>query len=373
MTKRMILMLAAVGIIFGGIFGFKIFMGSFLNNMFDNMPMPTATITATAVTEDQWSPEATAVGSFRAVNGAQLTAEASGIVTGIHFDSGDRVEKGQVLVTLNPDTDEAELERLQATEKLAQLELDRYQRLYDEGNISESELQRRQSEAAQTTAAVKSQQARIRQKSITAPFDGISGIRQVNLGQYVSAGSAVVSVQSLDPVYLNFTLPEQELGRVDTGQTVRVVVDAYPEETFRGEITAIEPAVRESTRTFEVQATLDNPEHRLRPGMFGRVSLDVGEARTVKLVPQTAIQFNPYGNAVFVIRQEGEDELKVTRRFVRTGDRRGDMIVILDGLEVGDRVATSGLLKLRNDASVKISDDPELQPNAELDPQPANQ
>ncbi len=372
MTKRMIIMLIAVGVLFGGIFGFKIFMNSFLNDMFDNMPMPTPTITATEVTADEWTPQETAVGSFRAVQGAELTTEASGIVTGIHFNNGDKVEKGQKLVTLNPETDEAELERLQATEKLARLELERHRKLYEEGNISESELQRRQSEAAQTTAAVKSQEARIRQKTIRAPFDGISGIRQVNLGQYVSAGSPVVTVQSLDPIFLNFTLPEQSLGRVENGQEVRVEVDAYPEESFSGEITAIEPVIRESTRTFEVQATLQNPEMRLRPGMFARVSLDAGESRNVKLVPQTAIQFNPYGNAVFVIREEGEG-LKVTRRFVRTGDRRGDMIAVLDGLEVGDRVATSGLLKLRNDASVKINDDPALQPSAELDPQPANQ
>lgn len=372
MTKRMIIMLIAVGILFGGIFGFKIFMNGFLNNMFDNMPMPTATITATEVTEDEWTPQTRAVGSFRAVNGAELTAEASGMVTGIHFDNGDEVKKGQKLVTLNPETDEADLERLQATEKLALLELERHRKLYEEGNISESELQRRESEAAQASAAVKSQQARLRQKTIRAPFDGISGIRQVNLGQYVSPGNPVVSVQSLDPIFLNFTLPEQELGRVENGQSIAVAVDAYPEESFTGEITAIEPAVDESTRTFEVQATLQNDDLRLRPGMFARVSLDVGESRHVKLVPQTAIQFNPYGNAVFVIREEGE-ELKVTRRFVSTGERRGDMIVIQEGLEVGDRVATSGLLKLRNDASVKINDDPELQPNTDLDPQPANQ
>lgn len=372
MTKRMIVMLIAVGALFGAVFGFKLFMNSFLNNIFDNMPMPTPTITATEVIGDQWTPQETAVGSFRAVQGAELTTEVGGIVTEIHFDNGAQVKEGQVLVTLNSATDEAELERLQATEKLALLELERHRKLYDEGNISESELQRRQSEAAQTSAAVKSQQARIRQKTIRAPFDGISGIRQVNLGQYVAAGSPVVNLQSLDPIFLNFTLPEQAMGRVKNGQEVRVQADAYPATDFTGHITAIEPVIRESTRTFEVQATLQNPELRLRPGMFGRASLDAGETENVKLVPQTAIQFNPYGNAVFVLREAG-DETTVIRRFIRTGDRRGDMIAVLEGLELGERVATSGLLKLRNDAKVNISDDPALQPSAELNPQPANQ
>ncbi|HEY7884914.1 MAG TPA: efflux RND transporter periplasmic adaptor subunit [Cellvibrionaceae bacterium] len=372
MTKRMIIMLVAVGIVFGGIFGFKFWLGGFLNNMFDNMPMPVATITATHVTEDNWTPEATAVGSFRAINGAELTTQANGIVVGIHFDNGDEVTEGQRLISLDTSTDEADLERLQAAEKLASLELGRYQQLHKEGNISESELQRRQSEADQATATVRAQQARINQKVIRAPFDGISGIRQVNLGQYVSAGSSVVAVQSLDPIYLNFTLPEQQLSSVRTGQSMRVRVDAYPDQSFTGVITAIEPGINESTRTFTVQATLDNPELMLRPGMFGRVSMDRGEPQHVLLIPQTAIQFNPYGNSVFVIREE-DDQLKVTRRFIRTGERRGDMIAVLDGLELGDRVATSGLLKLRNDGVVNISDNEELEPSADVNPSPANQ
>jgi membrane fusion protein (multidrug efflux system) len=372
MTKRMIIMLVAVGIIFGGIFGFKAIGNHFMNQFFDNMPIPPVTITATEVYEDDWVPSATAVGSFLAVNGAQLTTEASGIVTGIHFENGAQITSGQRLVSLDIETDEADLERLVAAEKLTLVELGRYQRLYREGNISESELQRRESEAAQATAAVSAQQARIRQKTIRAPFDGISGIRQVNLGQYVSAGSPVISVQSLDPIYLNFTLPEQRLSVIHVGQPVNALVDAYPGSEFTGEITAIEPGIRESTRTFEIQATFANPDHKLRPGMFGRVQVDIGEPRTVKLAPQTAVQFNPYGNSVFVIREEGEG-LKVTRRFVRTGDRRGDLIAVVDGLEVGDLIATSGLLKLRNDSVVIVSDNGKAAPAAEQDPRPENQ
>jgi membrane fusion protein, multidrug efflux system len=373
MTKRMILMLVAVGVVFGGIFGYKAIGNYFMNQFFDDMPVPPATITATEVTEAEWRPEATAVGTFMAVNGAELTTEASGIVTGIHFENGARVNQGQRLVSLDIEADEAELERLQAVEQLARVELNRHERLFRENNISESELQRRQSEAAQASAAVKTQEARIRQKTIRAPFDGISGIRQVNLGQYVATGSPVVSVQSLDPIYLNFTLPERRLPLLHVGQRVNARADAYPETTFSGEITAIEPAVQESTRTFLVQATFQNPDLLLRPGMFGRAQVDIGEPATVKLVPQTAIQFNPYGNSVFMIREDDEGTLHAHQRFVMTGERRGDLITVLGGLEVGDRIATSGLLKLRTGSVVIISDNGDVAPKADLDPQPENQ
>ncbi|MGD8176625.1 efflux RND transporter periplasmic adaptor subunit [Marinimicrobium sp. ARAG 43.8] len=373
MTKRMIIMLVIVGVVFGLIFGYKAFVNTMIGNFLDNMPEQTASVTAAEAGLEQWNRETTAVGSFRAVSGAQLSTEASGIVTGIHFDNGDRVEKGQRLVSLDTATDEAELERLNAAEKLASMELERYQRLFDEGNSSRSELQRRQSEAAQTVASVKAQKERIRLKTIRAPFDGISGIRQVNIGQYISPGEPVVSVQSLDPIYLNFTLPERQLSEVDVGQAVTAQVDAFSNETFEGEVTAIEPSINEATRTFTLQATLQNPEARLRPGMFGRVTLDLGQPQELVVVPQTAIQFDPYGNSVFILAENDEGELRATRRFVRTGERRGDLIAVTDGLQEGEQIATSGLLKLRNNALVSINDDPSVQPSAELEPAPANQ
>lgn len=373
MTKRMIVMLVVVGVVFGGIFGYKAFVNTMIGNFFDNMPEEAAAITATEVEESRWDREATAVGTFRAVSGAQLTTEANGIVTGIHFDNGEAVEKGQRLVSLDIEADEAELDRLEAAENLALMELERYQRLFAEGNSSKSELQRRESEAAQATASVKAQQARIRQKTIRAPFAGISGIRQVNIGQYVSPGSPVVEVQSLDPIYLNFSLPERQFSDVKEGLPVSARVDSYPESSFDGEVTAIEPSVSESTRTFTAQATLANSEQQLRPGMFGRVTLTMGEPRQVRVVPQTAIQFDPYGNSVFVLNEDDEGDLRVKRRFVSTGERRGDLIAVTEGLEVGERVATSGLLKLRNNALVEVNDDESVQPTSDLDPRPDNQ
>lgn len=372
MFKRMSLMLLAAIIVFGGIFGYKAIGNHFMNEFFDNMPMPVANITAASAKADRWEASITAVGSFVAMQGTELTVETSGIVREILFENGAAVEQGQLLVKLDDSIDQPELARLKAAEKLAQIELNRNQRLFQERSVSELDLRRRESEAEQAAAAVRIQQARIAQKEIRAPFSGITGIRRVNLGQLVSPGSAVVSIESLDPIYLNFTLPEQRLADIHEGQKLRVRVDAYQEQSFDGVITAIAPAVRASSRSVEIQATLQNPEQKLRPGMFGRVEVLTGEARDVLLVPQTAIQFNTYGNSVFVLREE-DGQLKAFQRFVQTGESRGDLINVMDGLSDGDRVATSGLLKLRNGAAVQISENGNAQPTAELNPQPANQ
>lgn len=373
MTKRMILMLVAVGILFGLIFGWKAFGNYMMGQYFANMPEQAIATTATEVKASTWSRTTTAVGSFKAVNGAQLTTEVGGIVTEIHFENGEPVEEGQLLVSLDTQTDRAELKRLEAAERLASLELQRYRRLFEEGNSSESELQRRQSEAQQAQASLEAQKARIRQKMIRAPFNGRSGIRQVNVGQYVSVGSPVVSVQALDPIYLQFTLPTSDLAEVSEQQSVNARVDAYGSDTFNGVVTAIEPSINESTRSFTVQATLENPEQKLRPGMFSRVTLTMGEPRDVKVVPQTAVQFDPYGNSVYVLYTDEEDKTRVKRRFIKTGEERGDLVEVVDGLEVGERIATSGLLKLSNNALINVNDDPAVQPSAELNPNPGNE
>lgn len=373
MTKRMILMLVAVGIVFGLIFGWKAFGNYMMGQYFANMPEQAIATTATEVEASTWSRSTTAVGSFRAVNGAQLTTEVGGIVTEVHFENGESVEEGQLLVSLETSTDQAELKRLEAAERLASLELQRYQRLFEEGNSSESELQRRQSEAQQIQASLEAQKSRLRQKTIRAPFAGLSGIRQVNVGQYVSVGSPVVAVQALDPIYLQFTLPARELSTVSVQQPVNARVDAYSNDTFSGEVTAIEPSINEATRSFTVQATLENPGNKLRPGMFGRVTLTMGEPREVKVLPQTAVQFDPYGNSVYVVYSDDNDKTRVKRRFIKTGEQRGDLVEVVDGLEVGEQIATSGLLKLSNDALVNINDDPALQPSSEQSPDAVNE
>ncbi len=369
MNKRMIIMLAIVVVLFGGIFGFKAFVDRMIAEAFDTMEPEAATVTASTVRQADWTPRSQAVGSFRAARGAELSVELGGTVREIHFESGRPVEEGQRLVSLVSETDEAELGQLEAARRLADLELERQERLFRQDSISRSELERAESEADQARAAVAAQEARIRLKTLRAPHDGIAGIRQVNLGQYVSAGTPVVSVQALDPIYLDFTLPQRKLPLVQTGANIQATVDAFGGEVFEGEINAVEPRLSESSRTVQVQATLANEDERLRPGMFGRVSLELGEAETVLAVPQTAIRFSTYGNSVFVIEGEGEDK-QVIQRFVQTGRTRGDLIAITEGLEEGDRIASSGLLKLQNESRVRIDEQDDVQPTEDEEPDP---
>ncbi|MCC5856404.1 MAG: efflux RND transporter periplasmic adaptor subunit [Idiomarina sp.] len=372
MIKRMILMLAATGIVFGLIFGYKAIGNYFMNDFFDNMPPPSATITATEVKQDSWTESMQTVGSFVPVNGTMLTVQVAGVVTEINFQNGQAVNRGDTLLTLDTDVDIAERDRLAAALDIAEREARRLERLSESQNVSESDLQRAQSEVAQTRAALATQDALIRQKTIRAPFDGVLGIRRVNLGQYVSPGHDLVAIESFTPIFLSFNLPEHRLSSLSVGQRVRASVDAFTSEEFRGEIVAIEPRIRESTRSVEVQALFDNENAQLRPGMFARVRMDVGEARDVKVIPRTAVQFNPFGNVVYIIEEAGDDELRVQQRLIRTGQTRGDMIAVEEGLELGDRIATSGLLKLRNDTVVKINEDEALQPSTDTDPTPRN-
>ncbi len=369
--KRMILMLLGVGILFGGVFGFKAFVGAMMNDFFDNMPEPVAAVTASEVVEAEWTERLDAVGSFSAIQQTRLTTEVGGIVREIRFESGSRVEAGAELLILDSETDQARLRSLEAAERLARVELERARKLVAQRNLPEAELPRRQSEQEQAAAAVAEQRARIRQKTLRAPFAGELGIRQVNIGQFLAAGDPVVSLQTRDPIHIDFSLPERHVARLQPGQAVRVAIDDS-DEVFEGHITAIEPSVSESTRSFSLQAVLANPDGRLRPGMFGRVSLETGAPRRVKVVPLSAIRFNPYGNVVFVIAPDDEERLRAAQRFVQTGTRRGDLVEVVEGLEPGDRVATSGLLKLRNQAPVQINDDPAVQPEASPAPRPDN-
>lgn len=371
MLKRMILMLIATSILFGLIFGYKAVGNYFMNDFFDNMPTPPATITASDVQRDDWFDSIPAIGNFRPVNGTTIPAQIDGEVIAIRFENGDVVEQGQALFVLDSRIEQAERERLAAALSIAETEAARLEPLFARQEVSESELRRQQSQVAQARAALAMQDAMLERKTIRAPFTGVVGLRQVNLGQYVTPGTELVSIQSFDPIYLNFTLPERFISEVERGQSISAEVDAFSGQEFKGEIRAIEPSVRESTRTIQVQAQFENPEHQLRAGMFARVRIDSEESREVLMIPRTAIQFNPFGNIVFILVEE-DDELVVQQRLVRTGQSRGDMVEILEGLELGDRVASSGLLKLRNGSVVKISDDPDLQPTASTNPQPAN-
>ena len=381
---RWILMLVGVVVVFGGVFFVKGFFAKQTNNFFDNMPQPAVAVSTYDAKTERWSSSGEAVGTFVAVNGTDVTTEAGGVVRSIEFDAGQPVAAGAVLVRLNTANEDATLKALQASAQLARVQADRWQKLSRDQLVSKDDAQQKLTAAATAQAQVEAQRALVAQKTIRAPFSGVLGIRKVNLGQYVAPGAAVVSLQQLDPIYLDFSLPEQEIGKMVVGTRIRASVDALPGQVFEGEVTAIEPQVDANTRNFKVQATLPNPDRAVRPGGFAKVGFDLGAARDVVVIPQTAVSFNPYGNAVFVVskvkRKPGEkdmqgkpltgDKFVVTQRFVKTGATRGDLIAVTDGLKPGEQVVTSGLLKLRNDAEVTINND--VQPSADARPSVEN-
>lgn len=371
MNLRLIMLLGAVLLVFVAVFGLQKLQSEGLNDFLDNMPIPAVSVSVAEVEPMNWANYLAAVGSARAVNGTQLTTQSAGLVTEIRFNSGDQVKKGQILLLLDDDTDRSELQALVAAAELARADHERISRLFDQGSVSKADLDRAKAQADQTRGQLASQQSRVSLKTVRAPFDGTLGIRLVNVGEYLAPGTAVVSVQQLDPIYVDFNLPEQQLSQVHLGQTIEAGFDAWPGQQFEGTVTAIEPAIDRGTRNFRVQATLRNGDQRIRPGMFSRVALDLGSADDVLAVPQTAISYNPYGNAVFVVVEKEEGEgLIVKRRFVRTGRTVGDFVAVVEGLSAGERVATSGLLRLSNDSAVEISDELPLEPS--LAPTPNN-
>ena len=380
--KRMFWMLLITVLVFGGVFAVWGAMRVMMNSFFDDMPQPAVAVSTFEARAERWEGSLDAVGTLVAVNGTDVTAEAGGVVQKIAFEAGQPVSAGTLLVELNSAAELASLEALEASAKLATVQAERWRTLGADRLVSQAEVEERATQAATAHAQAESQRALIAQKRIRAPFDGELGIRRVNLGQYVAPGDPIVSLQSLDPVFLDFTLPEQELGQVREGMTVRARVDSLDGREFAGTVTAIEPAVDPATRNFRVQATLDNPERLLRPGSFARVQFEVGQDEDVVVIPQTAVAFNPYGNVVYLVvpAPEGEaataqDEaegpnLIARQRFVTTGRTRGDMIEVTRGLEPGETVVNGGLLRLRNDAAVVVNN--EVQPSADEDPQPAN-
>ncbi len=385
---RMFLMLLIAALVFGGVFGFKAFMAKGTNDFFDNMPQPPVAVTALEARQQNWTEGLEAVGTLVAINGTDVTTEAGGVVRELAFEAGQPVRAGQVLVRLNTSNELATLKSLEAASKLAVTQRDRWRELGDQKLVSRAEVDQRNSDAASALANADAQRALIAQKTIRAPFDGVLGIRRANLGQFLNPGDPIVSLQSLDPIYLNFTLPEQRIDQIREGTEIRAGVDALPGQSFTGTITAIEPQVDSGTRNFLVQATLRNPERTLRPGTFARVGFDMGQAQRVIVIPQTAVSFNPYGNSVYVVTQAPPDKqpaeakpapgapaatgpkLVVNQRFVKTGATRGDLVAVTDGLKPGERIVTSGLLKLRNGAQVTINN--KVQPTASENPTPEN-
>ncbi|HVT36202.1 MAG TPA: efflux RND transporter periplasmic adaptor subunit [Nevskiaceae bacterium] len=382
MTKRMIIMMAIAAVVFGGVFFMSHNMSVGMADYLEHMPSPAAAISTTKVSTMTWDNTVDAAATLVAAQSTTVTTEAGGIVQAIHFESGAHVQQGALLVTLDSANEQAELKRLQAQAELARLNHARREKLYGLEAISKSDLDSAESEAAAAQAAVDAQQAKLAQKQIRAPFAGQLGIRQVNVGQFLDAGKPIVTLQALDPVYADFNLPEQQLGVVTAGLAVEAEVAAWPGKKFGGKVVAVEPRVDEATRNFHVRAQMDNGEGKLAGGQSAHITLKLPGARTLVVVPHTAISYSSYGSSVFVVGKMAHPadkdaprmpqagpwtDLEVTQRFVKTGEERGDFVAVTDGLKVGEEIATSGLLKLRNQQPVLINNDappkPELNPS----------
>lgn len=360
MIKRMIIMLVLVGVVLAGIFGFKLFVDGQVKAFMATMGNQPQTVSTTKAVRSDWQPKLQAVGSLRASNGADLSLQLAGVVEEINFQSGDKVEKGQLLLRLRSDDEIAKLKALEAQADLARITYERDLRQLKAQAISQQVADTDAANVKNTEALAAQQRAIVDQKMLKAPFAGRLGIRQVDLGQYLAAGSAVVTLQALTPIYVDFMLPQQAMAQLKVGQKVMARVDAYPGKTFAGDILAISPKVEVGSRNVQVRATLANDDQTLMPGMFATVDIDVGAPQQQLTLPQTAITYNAYGNIVYVVDDkgkgpDGKPRLVVRQVFVETGATRGDQVAILKGLKEGDTVVTGGQMKLRNGVPVTVN------------------
>ena len=375
MTKRMLIMLGGVLLILVAL-GFGFFLH--IQKLIASAPKPTPqTVTSTKVSTQDWQPALAAVGSVVPVRGVDVTSEISGLVREIHFKSGQDVKKGDVLVELNADSDKAQLAALEAAAELSATVLKRDKAQFDAQAIAQAQVDADAADLKSKRALAAQQQANIDKKTIRAPFAGKLGITTVNPGQYLNPGDKIVTLQTIDPIYVDFNLPQKQLGSLQVGQVVNVTSDGFAGVVFPGKITAISPKVDTTTRNVVVEATLANPKHQLLPGMFANASVEVGDKKHYLTLPQTAITYNPYGSTVFVVLTADEaaaaaraaasgasaaapaqaasgNGLVVQQTFVTTGETRGDQVAILKGLKEGQQVVTSGQLKLKNGTAVVI-------------------
>ena len=338
-------------------------------------PMPVETVTSAVVKEEDWAPMLSAVGSVSAVQGAVVSTELGGMVSEIGFENGTLAKKGDLLVKLDASQEEALLRSAEAEVELARTDLERTRDLAAKKVVSNSDLDAAQSKFRRLTAVVDQMRSNIRKKAIVAPFDGQLGIRQVNIGQMINSGQPVVPLQSLDPVFADFALPQQYFAKLSQGLEIRVTTDAMPGRVFNGKLTAVNSMVDVATRNVLVQATLANPDHVLRPGMFAKVEVVLPEKERALVIPGSAISYAPFGDSVFVIDKTkdpktGKESQTIRQQFVRVGEARGDLVSITKGLKAGDTVVGTGVFKLRNGMAVTINND--LAPRPQVAPTPAD-
>jgi len=362
-------------LVVGGLVGTKIMQFKAMGAAGAAMVVPAESVTATGAKEENWENNITATGSVVAVQGVTVSAEMAGKVAKIAFESGATVAAGDLLVQLDTSTEEAQLRAAEAGAALAKLNLDRAKELREKNTNSQSELDATDAQAKQGEAQADNIRSVIAKKTIRAPFAGRLGLRLVNLGQILKEGDPIASLQTLDPIYVNFSLPQQRLAELSVAGVVRVVSDAAPGETLEGKVTAINPDVDAVTRNVRVQATLTNAGDKLRPGMFASVTVVLPTKENVRVIPASAVLYAPYGDSVFVIddkkdEKTGQMQKVLRQQFVRLGTARGDFVAVVSGLKEGEQIVTSGVFKLRPGESVVI--DNTLAPDAKLAPKPAN-
>jgi len=335
--------------------------------------MPPTTVTSASVKEEDWAPRLTAVGSVSAVQGAVVSTELAGVVSEINFDSGAVAKKGEVLMKLDASQEEALLRSAEADAQLAKTDLERSRDLAMKKVVSGAEFDSAQSKFTRMNAVVDQMRSSIAKKTVIAPFDGQLGIRQVNVGQMINAGQQVVGLTALDPLYVDFALPEQYLSKLSKDLEVTVLSDAFPGRQFKGKLTAINSMVDPVTRNVPLQATLENPDHALHPGMFAKVEVALAETKKTIVIPGSAVSYAPYGDSVFVIEKQkdpktGKESDMLRQQFVRIGEARGDFVAVTKGLKEDQTVVSTGVFKLRNGMAVSVNND--LAPKPELNPKP---
>jgi len=373
MIKRMLLMLAVVLAIIAGlgfakfrqIEGFKAQGASFA-------PPPTA-VTTIIAKHETWPSTLQVIGTAAAIQGVTVSADLPGTVDKIHFESGKAVRVGDVLVELDTRQERAQLAAAQADWELAKINYERQEKLVAQGVVARTEYDNASAQQKSTEAHVGEIKATIERKTIRAPFSGVLGIRQINLGQYLAAGQAIVSLQSVNPIYVNFGVPQQQSSQVRIGGTLRMTSDDIPEVQFAGRVTALDSVVSEATRNLQIQATLTNPQGRLRPGMFVQVELGLGANRPVIALPASSINYAPYGDSVYVVTdvqdpKSGKTFRGVRQQFVKLEGSRGDQVAVVSGVNPGEEIVTSGVFKLRNGAPVQVNN--KVQPPNNPKPKP---
>ncbi len=366
MVKKLFLTVLALLAVIGAIAGIYISMIKTLAAA-KSITVPPEVVASHKVEEMEWRPVFPAAGSVSAVQGAVLAVEGAGLVKAIHFESGDIVESGALLLELDSQAEQSQLRSAEAVLKLAQISLQRAQKLRAENNVPQADLDTAQAQAEEAQAQVDNLRAAVAKRVVKAPFGGQLGIRRVNLGQYVNSGTAVVSLQSMNPVYVDFSMPQQQLEWIRKGLEIEVSIRS-DEKPLLGKITALDSSVDLNTRNLRLQATLDNSRGILKPGMFVNVRVLRDKSRKVAAVPVTAVLYASYGNSVYVLEKNEGGALIANQHFVRLGETRGDFVEIVEGVKPGEEVVSSGAFKLRNGIVVQVNNEQSLHP--ELNPDP---